>query len=63
MLCEEKCFVLKYNKYKLKLNCFCIFIFIKLLYVESIYLSYFFVVSYVLICILNKIFFVLMLLL
>lgn len=63
MLREEKRFVLKYNKHKSKSNRFCIVIFIKLLHVESIYSSHFFVVSHESICILNKTLFVLMLLL
>lgn len=63
MLREEKSFVLKYIKHKSKSNRFCIFIFIKLLHVQSIYSSHFVVVSHVSICILNKTLFVLMLLL
>lgn len=61
MLREEKSFVLKYIKHKSKSNRFCIFIFIKLLHVQSIYSSHFVVVSHVSICILNKTLFVLML--
>lgn len=63
MLREEKSFVLKYIKHKSKSNRFCIFIFIKLLHVQSIYSSHFVVASHVSICILNKTLFVLMLLL